>query len=72
MQMNNNIILCATRFTDETYNENINYKNNKKFSGSLYGSPIKISNNIIKMINKREGCNLVVHNQNKQVQLQTK
>ena len=44
---NNNIILCATRFTDETYNENINYKNNKNFCGALYGSPRKISNSIL-------------------------
>ena len=44
--MNNNIILCATRFTDETYNQNIVYKNNKNFYGALYGSPRKISNSV--------------------------
>jgi hypothetical protein len=45
--MNNNVILCATRFTDKTFNENINYKNYKNFTGALYGSPKKISNNIL-------------------------
>tara|TARA_Y100000816_G_C26102666_1_gene584850 strand:+ start:1448 stop:1975 length:528 start_codon:yes stop_codon:yes gene_type:complete len=44
--MFNNAILCATRFNDITYNENIKYKNLKKFCGCIYGTPVKISNKI--------------------------
>lgn len=44
--MTNNLILCATRFTNKTYDENKNYKLKKNFTGCLYGSPVKISSNI--------------------------
>ena len=45
--MCNNVILCATRFTNETYDENKSYKQQKNFTGCLYGSPVKLSNNIL-------------------------
>ena len=41
-----NVILCATRFTNKTYDENKNYKLQKNFTGCLYGTPVKLSNNI--------------------------
>ena len=39
--MCNNVILCATRFTNKTYDENKSYKQQKNFTGCLYGSPVK-------------------------------
>lgn len=42
-----NVILCATRFTNKTYDENKNYKLQKNFTGCLYGTPVKLSNNIL-------------------------
>ena len=45
--MSNNVILCATRFTNKTYDENKKYKIQKNFTGCLYGTPVKLSNNIL-------------------------
>jgi len=39
--------ICVTRFSNETFNENLNFKKNNNIIGALYGSPIKISDKIL-------------------------
>lgn len=39
--------ICVTRFSNETFNENLNFKQNNNIIGALYGSPIKISDKIL-------------------------
>ncbi len=38
--------IATTRFNDDTYKQNINYKVKMKHNGALYGSPVKIKDNI--------------------------
>ena len=40
------IHLCATRFNEETWRENDNYRKSRDLKGCIYGRPKKISNNI--------------------------
>ena len=40
------IHVCATRFNEETWRENENYRKSRDLKGCIYGSPKKISNNI--------------------------
>lgn len=40
------ITIASTRFNDETWNENTNYRNSNKMNGCIYGSPIPISESI--------------------------
>ena len=38
--------IATTRFNDDTYKQNINYKRKMKHNGALYGSPVRIKDNI--------------------------
>ena len=38
--------IATTRFNDDTYKQNINYKVKMNHNGALYGSPVKIKDNI--------------------------
>jgi hypothetical protein len=38
--------LCATRFNEETWNQNYTYRNSHNIKGCIYGTPKKISCNI--------------------------
>lgn len=44
----NNMIktIATTRFNDDTYKQNINYKRKMNHNGALYGSPVRIKENI--------------------------
>ncbi len=39
--------ICVTRFSNTTFNENLNFKKKNNIIGSLYGSPIKITDKIL-------------------------
>ena len=41
------ISFVSTRFTNETWRENLNYRKNKNFKGCIYGSPQEMSPNIL-------------------------
>ena len=41
-----NKTIATTRFNDETYLEHINYKKRIEHTGALYGSPMKIKEQI--------------------------
>ena len=64
------IYLCATRFNEETWGENLRFKNSKNIKGCVYASPKKISNTIandsyiivIEMLNKPLPKNIVERN----------
>lgn len=43
----NNYIICLTRFNEFTLNENKRWRENNKHNGCIYGTPVKISDNII-------------------------
>lgn len=38
--------LCVTRFTNETFKQRNQWKNDNKFTGTIYGTPVKINNKI--------------------------
>lgn len=40
------ITIATTRFNEETYRQNINYRKNIQYKGCLYGSPLKIKEKI--------------------------
>ena len=39
--------ICVTRFDNKTLNENIEWKKNNNHPGSIYGTPVKISETIL-------------------------
>ncbi len=68
-----NKTIATTRFNDETYLEHINYKKRIEHTGALYGSPMKIKEQIpldsciyvIEMNNSKnkiEGIGMIVNN----------
>jgi hypothetical protein len=40
------VSIVTSRFTNETWNENVNYREKNTMTGCIYGSPSKISSNI--------------------------
>lgn len=40
------IIIASTRFSNHTWNENVNYRNKLKYNGCIYGCPQSISSKI--------------------------
>ena len=39
--------ICVTRFDNKTYNENKIWKEKNNYEGCIYGTPVKISENIL-------------------------
>ena len=39
--------ICVTRFSNETWKENIIWRNSRNFIGCIYNTPVKISENIL-------------------------
>ena len=43
---NGTLFVATTRFNSETYHENRNWRHTKDYNGCIYGTPMKMSENI--------------------------